>query len=254
MLSVNLGFLIRASSAFEQIDLNYFFSNIVVKLNTIERNFSYIAFFDLDRTILRTSNGTPLVLEAYKRKIMTRRDLISAIRYSILYKLEWKETTKILSEMAAWIEGLDEKKFRDFAQEVVKSKLIDEIRPEVYQEMEMHRKEGAGLVMLSAATIYVCQPIAEHLGMDDVISSELEVKEGVFTGIPAGTINYGDQKLVRFETYCEKNQIDREKAWFYTDSHTDIPVMEEVGYPICVAPDRRLRKHAQQKNWVIKTW
>lgn len=90
--------------------------------------------------------------------------------------------------------------------------------------------------------------------MDDIICLELEVKNSLLTGYPVGKFCYGDEKVRRLLEYCEKNNSTPSKAWYYADAFIDFPALSIVGFPVCVNPDRKLRKKALEKGWRIYSW
>jgi phosphoserine phosphatase len=90
--------------------------------------------------------------------------------------------------------------------------------------------------------------------MDDIICSEMEVKNNLLTGHPVGRLCYGDEKVRRLREYCEKNNSTPSQSWYYADALIDFPVLSIVGFPVCVNPDRKLRKKAREKGWKIYSW
>jgi len=89
--------------------------------------------------------------------------------------------------------------------------------------------------------------------MDEVICTQLETQNGAFTGRTQGKLVYGEEKKHRMYLFCEAQNSDAQKAWYYGDSHTDQYVMKAVGNPVAVSPDRRLKKIALRYNWPILT-
>jgi len=96
--------------------------------------------------------------------------------------------------------------------------------------------------------------MARSLNLDDVICSELEVKNGYLTGLPVGHLCFGEEKAVRLKKYCEKNSFSLTDAWYYGDSVSDLPPLNAVGNPVCVNPDNQLRKTALKRRWKILKW
>ena len=107
------------------------------------------------------------------------------------------------------------------------------------------------VVILSASTKYLCNLVEEYLKLDDVICSELQVCNGFFTGKITGDYCHGREKLNRALEYCHSNKLRIEDAYYYADSIADIYVLERVGNPICVSPDRKLKRVAAKRNWRI---
>ena len=107
--------------------------------------------------------------------------------------------------------------------------------------------------MLSAAIDYICRPIVDHLELDDLVCTHMEVKDGVFTGLPSGKLVFGPVKGTRLVEYCNLHGFDPMEAYCYADSYSDLPMMLKTGHPIAVRPDRRLGKAARKRGWrVIK--
>ena len=214
----------------------------------------YLALFDLDRTIFSVNSGNYLVWHAFRKNLISVLSLIKGIYLAFLYRTGWRETKKILNEMTSWIKGISETELNLIAEELIKRKLLQKIRPQIYKEVEKHRHKGAHVVILSAALPVLCHPIAFHLKMDDVICSKLESYQGIFTGKPLGMICYGEEKLKRLISYCRSNNFNIAESYYYADSISDIHVLSSVGYPICIDPDRKLRNTAKKNNWLIPDW
>jgi HAD superfamily hydrolase (TIGR01490 family) len=214
--------------------------------------YSYAAFFDLDRTILSVNSGSELVREAYKAKLMSSRDLWNAIGQAFMYKFRLKNTSKIIEKMGSWLEGLPEEAFIQLAARVAGEFLIPAIRPAMKAEMEMHRNLNATLVILSTAMEPVCAHLVRYLEMDGALSSRLEVVDGLFTGRPSGKFCYGDEKRARLNEYCSHLNLRPADAWFYSDSISDKEALGAVGHPVCISPDKQLRRMARRLGWEIR--
>jgi putative phosphoserine phosphatase/1-acylglycerol-3-phosphate O-acyltransferase len=217
-------------------------------------NRGYIAFFDLDRTMIGSVSGRALVKAALKKGLMKYPDLLKALYLSLSYSLRLRDPVMIMDEMVSWVAGLSERDFTDLCDSVFKDVLLPSLFRETGTEIEMHRRNNGKTVILSSSLWQVCRHFSEHLGMDDVICSELEVKNGVLTGKAMGRLCFGPQKLVRMKEYCERNRCSPSKAWYYADSESDVPVLEAVEHPVCVNPDKRLLKRALASNWKVCHW
>jgi phosphoserine phosphatase len=90
--------------------------------------------------------------------------------------------------------------------------------------------------------------------MDGVICTELEVRKGLLTGKPVGKYCFRDEKLLRLKEYCEERNYPLGNVAYYADSIDDLPALEVVGHPVCIAPDKKLTKIAQQRGWQIHDW
>jgi len=214
----------------------------------------YIAFFDLDDTLIRANSGKLLVRGAYNKGMMSLSDLIKALWLSFLYKFRLLNSEKIIAGMFKWLEGMSEKSLSDLSSEVFENHLLHAIPEEARYEIRMHKDKNAAVVILSSALSPVCQAVAGHLEMDDYICTHIETDSGKCTGRPDGKICYGNEKVSRLKEYCEKNNSKVEDAWYYGDSVSDYPVLQIVGNPVCVNPDRKLIKTANKNSWKIYLW
>ena len=215
---------------------------------------SYLAFFDLDETIISKTSGSSIVRESYRRGIMGRRGLMKAAYLSMLYKTGFKNTLTIIHEMISWLAGFSEEAFLKLSSEVCSDILIPSIHNEVRDELTFHREQNAKVILLSSALKPICIQIADHLGMDDVICSELEVMGGLFTGRPLGRPCFEEEKAIRLMAYCKTSGADLEDTWYYGDSIADRHVLSVAGNPVCVNPDKKLRKIAEANKWKIYEW
>lgn len=218
------------------------------------KEFSYIAFFDLDRTITKAISGRVLAHRAYKKGLMNRLDIANALYLGLAYRLGFADPVKIMTRMLQWTRNLPEQVLLQLSSEAVNEVLLPSIHSEVADELKMHRSKNAKAVILSSSLVSICKEVADHLNMDDVVCSDLEVRNGFLTGQPVGNLCYGNEKLVRLREYCEKNNKKIEDSWYYADSISDFPALGVVGHPVCINPDKQLRNKAKEKNWTIYYW
>ncbi len=182
---------------------------------------------------------------------MRSREFRQAIYYSILYKFDLKDANEIVLSIMQWLKGLKEKEVNSLAREEVVPYLLELIRPEIKKEIAIHRRNHGRIVLLSSALPYLCEPLANHLQMDEVICSVLEVKNGLFTGRANRKLVFGKEKAVRMHEYCVSNGFSLDTAWYYGDAYTDRFVMQSVGNPVAVKPEIKLRWMAKKRGWRI---
>lgn len=218
---------------------------------TLKKKYRYIAFYDLDRTIFTGNSATSLVEEARRRGVMNGRQFRHALYLSLLYKLDWQDPARIISRMLTWLKGMTETAARQLCLEVFESNLLQTIRPEITREMQKHQEKHGANVLLSSATSLICEPVAAHLHLDDVICTHLEEVDGVLTGATRGKLVYGREKKIRLMDYCRKEDHDPAEAYYYGDSKTDVYVMETVGHPVAVSPDQQLLAVARERDWRV---
>ena len=214
-------------------------------------DFNYTAFYDLDHTILDGNSATHLVTEARKRGVMSEKQYRHAVWLSLLYKLNIGNPTKMINRMLSWLNGLKEASIMQLSKEIFDQAIKETIRPEILETIREHRSRKGAVILLSSATTPICQPVSQYMELDEMICTQLESENGILTGHTRGKLVYGPEKKVRMLSFCSENEYDPQDAWYYGDSHTDKYVMEAVGYPVAVSPDKRLLKIAKRNNWSI---
>ena len=215
---------------------------------------TYYAYFDLDGTIISVYSATTIVRQAIRQGLMSRADVIKAAYLSMLYRLNLKDEFKAIHEMMSWLKGAPEKIITNLVSDVTTCILIPSIRSSALKELEFHRSKNAGLVLLSSALQPVCLHISEYLGMDNLICTEPEITDGIYSGRPSGLMCYNEEKALRLKDHCRLTGADISKAWYYGDSIADRYALGIVGNPVCVNPDKRLKKIAKERNWKITEW
>jgi HAD superfamily hydrolase (TIGR01490 family) len=214
----------------------------------------YIVFFDLDQTITKSISGKELAKGAFRKGLLTRWDLVKAIVLSLLFRFNLKGQLKIIDDMVSWVKGIPEKTIIDLCNEVFQEVLFPSVYSGARSEIEFHRSKNAKVVILSSALTPICREMAKNLKMDDILCSDLEVINGYMTGRPVGHLCFGSEKAVRLNEYCRINNYTPSDAWCYGDSISDLTALEAVGNPVCINPDRELKKTAIERGWKILTW
>lgn len=117
--------------------------------------------------------------------------------------------------------------------------------------IERHRAKGDTLMIITATNSFVTAPIAARLGIPHLIATEPETADGRFTGRVSGTPSFREGKVSRLADWLARHRETLDDAWFYSDSHNDLPLLEQVRNPVAVDPDEALTRHAQQAGWPI---
>ncbi|MGP9768311.1 HAD family hydrolase [Halomonas sp. AOP13-D3-9] len=136
-------------------------------------------------------------------------------------------------------------------QQFMVSKIEPNILPKAEELLARHRTKGDTLLIITATNRFITAPIAERLGVDHLIAVNPEVKEGRYTGRVSGIPSYREGKVTRLEKWLEDQDLTMEGAWFYSDSHNDLPLLEIVEHPVAVDPDDTLREVAKEHQWRI---
>ncbi len=127
------------------------------------------------------------------------------------------------------------------------------ILPKAIDLVEHHRNQGNTLVIITSTNRFITEPIASEFGVDALIATEPEFKNGRYTGELAGIPCFQNGKVTRLHHWLRETEQTLEDSWFYSDSHNDIPLLEKVTHPIAVDADEKLKQHAQNKGWPIIT-
>ncbi|MDN3524302.1 HAD family hydrolase [Halomonas sabkhae] len=133
--------------------------------------------------------------------------------------------------------------------------MASKIEPAILERGEelvaRHRSRGDTLLIITATNRFITQPIADRLGIDELIAVEPEMVDGHYTGRVTGTPSYQEGKVTRLMEWLEDRDDTLDGAWFYSDSHNDLPLLETVDHPVAVDPDPTLRDIATQRDWRI---
>ena len=136
-------------------------------------------------------------------------------------------------------------------QQFMASKIEPNILTKGEELLARHRTRGDTLLIITATNRFITGPIAERLGVDHLIAVEPEILEGRYTGRVSGTPSYREGKVERLEAWLAGKELTLDDAWFYSDSHNDLPLLEQVDHPVAVDPDDTLREIAEARNWRI---
>ena len=190
-------------------------------------------------------------------------------------RLGWVDPTSFMQRnnelMSAYSQGqLSMEEYMDFSLEPIAGRSPEEvtylvgpwvedfIEPIIFSDackaIAAHRKAGDRILVISASGTHLVKPIAERLGIDEVLGIELEVKNGVYTGNTVGTLTYREGKITRLLVWLDEQEENLEGATFYSDSRNDLPLLLKVDHPHVVNPDPVLREHAEKADWPIHHW
>jgi HAD superfamily hydrolase (TIGR01490 family) len=130
--------------------------------------------------------------------------------------------------------------------------MIDPILlPGAHKLLEEHRCKGDELIIITATNRFLTEPIARRFGVCHLIATEPELSHGEYTGHVAGIPCFQEGKVARLQSWLQEHGENLEGSWFYSDSHNDLPLLEQVAHPVAVDPDDRLRAHAGRRGWPV---
>lgn len=133
--------------------------------------------------------------------------------------------------------------------------LEEKIRPvlqdKAFALLEEHRAQGHELVIITATNRFITGPIAELLGVEHLLATEPEMRDGRYTGNVSDVPCFQAGKVTRLQAWLAEHGHDLAASWFYSDSHNDLPLLEAVTHPVAVDPDDTLRGHARERGWPV---
>ncbi|MEN8713085.1 MAG: HAD family hydrolase [Arenicellales bacterium] len=127
------------------------------------------------------------------------------------------------------------------------------ITEQALELVDKHRQQGDVLLIITATNDFVTRPIADLFGIDDLIATNAELKNNQYTGAVSGTPCFQKGKISRLREWLDETGHDMQGSWFYSDSHNDLPLLQEVDNPVAVNPDPTLAEYAQRAGWKVLT-
>ena len=212
------------------------------------------AFFDLDKTVISKSSSLALSRPMYRAGLVTRSQLLRGAYAQLVYLLigaDEKRMERAKEGMLALTKGWDRRQVED----VVREALEEVFDPYIYQEaldlIALHQALGRTVFIVSSSPEEIVRPLAERMGVKDVIATRVEIENGRYTG-QLEFYCYGEEKATAMRELAGRDGIDLDASYAYSDSITDAPMLEAVGHPVAVNPDRELRRLAEQRDWQIR--
>ena len=212
---------------------------------------SIAALFDVDGTLLARNSATLYMRHLRRSGQASRRDLALTLYYLLRYKLGLLDIDGALEESMRFARGKAEAAMRADTE----GWYVREVRRWIYPQMAAlvaaHRQAGHVTALVTSATRYLGNPLAADLGIAHVLVTHLVVRDGIFTGEAVRPLCYGAGKVHWVRELAGRHDIDLSASYFYTDSITDLPLLEAVGHPRIVHPDVPLRRVARRRRWPI---
>jgi HAD superfamily hydrolase (TIGR01490 family) len=211
------------------------------------------AFFDLDKTLIARSATLAFGPSFYRHGLLSRTDMMRGAVAHLRYRMsgaDHKQMERLKAEVSQACQGWP----ADRVTEIVSRYLKDLIAPYVYAEaralLSEHRGAGQDVVIVSTSGQEVVAPIGAMLGAHSVIASRMRISEGRYTG-EMECYAYGEEKAVQVRRLAAERGYSLPGSYAYSDSVTDLPLLEAVGHPRAVNPDRALRRVAAVRGWPV---
>ena len=211
------------------------------------------AFFDLDKTLISRSSTLAFSRPFYRHGLISRTAMIRGAFAQAVFRragADHERMERIRSQASQLCRGWQAERVR----EIVSRHLDDTIVPHLYAEARAlvsgHHEAGRDVIVVSASGHEVVDPIAALLAADTVIATQMVIADGRYTGDVA-FYAYGEAKAAKMRELAVQRGYRLADCYAYSDSITDLPMLEAVGHPTAVNPDRALRQVAAARNWPI---
>lgn len=212
------------------------------------------AFFDVDHTLLDVNSGARWVRHAWHTGQTSTLQMLQALGWLVRYRLALLDLEVVTARVARDYRGASAADLDAEARSWFRRDIAAHVCIEGRARVAAHLASGHTVALLTSGTRFSVTPLAELLGVPDLLCTELEVEDGRLTGRHIAPACAGAGKVVYAERYAAERGVDLARSYFYTDSYSDLPMLERVGCPRVVNPDPRLRRRARARGWEIERW
>jgi HAD superfamily hydrolase (TIGR01490 family) len=211
------------------------------------------ALFDMDKTLLDTTSGMLYARFQYRTGQMGRLQLARVMWWGFLSRMGMLDMQDMIPKLVADAAGEDEVELRQQSDQWFVQDVLPHLTERGRQCVAEHQDQGHIMAIVSGSTQYVVGPLATYLGIPGrYVCTHLESEDGQLTGRVVEPVCLGPGKVVWAERFAAEYGVDLTASYFYTDSVSDLPLLERVGHPAAVNPDPRLKRLARRRGWPIE--
>lgn len=211
------------------------------------------AFFDLDRTLISGASAFAFGMSAWRHDMVKGRELLNDAANALVFRLTGgsdERTERTRDRILGAVEGTAVEDLAEIGEEVV-PELLAKVRPESRSLLDMHAEAGRDRYIVSATPQELTDGLAQALGLEGSVGTRSEIVDGRYTGRLDGPFVYGAGKAEAIAKLAAEKGYDLRLSYAYSDSASDLPMLELVGHPVAVNPDRNLEQVAYQRGWPI---
>lgn len=209
-----------------------------------------LAIFDLDNTLLAGDS------DYLWGRFLVENEIVDPQRYereNLRFYRDYQEGRLDIFEFLAFqLRPLAENEpalLYTLRDRYLREKIEPIVLPAAERLLAQHRGDGDTLMIITATNRFITDPIARRFGVENLLATELEERDGRFTGRPSGTPSFREGKVSRLREWLAAHDLDLAASWFYSDSHNDIPLLALVDHPVAVDPDPILAQAARHRGW-----
>ncbi len=214
-----------------------------------------LALFDLDNTLLSGDSDYEWAQFLIERGVLERAEYEAKNDHFLRrYKAGTLDIHEFLEFQLAPLARHPREELDQWHGEFMRRKVRPIIRPKGMELVRRHLRDDHLCAIVTSTNAFITAPIAREFGVDHLLATELEVKDGRFTGKPSGTPSFREGKVTRLAEWLSgqgRTLASFSASWFYSDSQNDLPLLERVTHPVAVDPDEALRREASARGWRI---
>lgn len=216
------------------------------------------AFFDVDNTVMQGASIFHLARGLHRRKFFTTRDIAKAMWQQFYFRVAGVEDPEHIdharTSALSFIAGHEGRELAELGEEIFDENMAWRIWPGTRALAQWHLDRGHRVWLVTAAPIEIASVIARRLGLTGALGTIAEQVDGVYTGGLVGEMLHGEGKAVAVKTLAEREGLDLERCYAYSDSSNDLPMLSLVGHPCAINPDSTLRAHAKAHGWRVRDY
>jgi len=200
------------------------------------------------------SSGAQFGRAAFRSGMVSRRQMtrwaVDHLRFRLRGATD-RDTDELVEQIRDLLAGVPERSLKRMVPDLLAG-ILPRIYPQMLEEVRAHQDAGRPAFIVSAASHGVVELLANVLDMEGGIGSRYEVApDGTYTGELDGGLNYGELKIAPMRRFAAEHDLDLDASWAYSDSVSDLPMLELVGNPVAVNPDVELARIARERGWRV---
>ncbi|MGV0850329.1 HAD family hydrolase [Mycolicibacterium phlei] len=210
------------------------------------------AFFDLDGTLVDGFTATAHAAHRIRRRQARIGEVFGVMEAALRYRLGRMQFERLLTRAAGYLRGESLAELDELGQRLFVERIESRVFPVMHEIVQAHQRRGHTVVLSSSALTIHAEPVARYTGIDHVLCNHFEVDDdGRLTGRIAKPVIWGRNKSAAVQRFCEANDVELERSYFYADGDEDIALMVLVGNPRPVNPRPRLAAKAAEEGWPV---
>jgi len=215
-----------------------------------------LAIFDLDGTLIKADSASLWSQFMVESGIVETADFLQQEEALMqLYAAGELDMTDYMSFSLAPLKGKSEAQISAMVPGFIEHWIRPCIYPQAFSLLDTLKVRGYRLLVISATAEFLVRPIAQALGISEVLAIDLEFdSDGCHTGRTSGILTFREGKVLRLQQWLQQHQLSLQDARFYSDSINDLPLLESIDYPVATNPDPQLRKIAAERGWQQLDW